>query len=145
MEFCLILVIVELVSFQIDHQNLNLKLRWKSQTWDCFQFLMKLKIKIICLSVQTLLFAPNSVILASSDGILLGNSLASSGGILIENSAPNSDEIKLMSFQLPARELDIQGESLSFDGNPNRASRARAGHPERELGINGKFQSSIQW
>ena len=64
---------MELVCFQLDHQNLNLKLRWKSQTWDCFQFLMKLKIKIICLSVQTLLFAPNSVILASSDGILLNS------------------------------------------------------------------------
>ena len=82
---------MELVSFQIDHQNLNLKLRWNSQTLGLFPISHEIKIKIICLSVQTLLFAPNAVILASSDGMLLGNSLASSGGILIENSAPNSE------------------------------------------------------
>ena len=72
--------------------------------------LCRFKIRFI-VELPTLLFAPNSVYLASSDGILLGNPLASSGGILIENYAPNSDEIKLLSFQLPGRDLGIQGKT----------------------------------
>ena len=100
---------MELVSFRIDHQN-EASMEFSNLFFFSNSHEFKTN-KIICLSVQTLLFAPTSVNLASSDGILLGNPLASSGGNLIENSAPNSDEIKLISFQLPARELGIQGES----------------------------------